>query len=157
MESCRDWYVHFRVYWPVWSWCDCVWLIFKVTVIRKSIAPHQGPASSISFHVTVGLEHVELGTTIWVNPINSGGSMRWLLEECLTRTNRRRAYIKRSFTWSRSFYLLQFERDGVNICRRVSNFVNLQFLNEKFQYRIGRDNYRLFQNQRRHYLLITSF
>ena len=23
-RSCRDWYVQFTFYWPIWSWCDCV-------------------------------------------------------------------------------------------------------------------------------------
>ena len=37
---CRDNNIHLRVRWPIWSWCDCVWLTFKVIVFRESIAPH---------------------------------------------------------------------------------------------------------------------
>ena len=57
-RSCRDWHIHFSFYWPIWSWCDCVWCIFKLIVICESIAPHLSPVSSICLHVAVSLECV---------------------------------------------------------------------------------------------------
>ena len=39
-RSCRDGDIHYRVHWPIWSWCACVWVICKMIIIFEGIAPN---------------------------------------------------------------------------------------------------------------------
>ena len=41
---------------PVWSWGYCIACRPKIVVIREGVAVNQGPASPVSFHVTVNLK-----------------------------------------------------------------------------------------------------
>ena len=70
---------------PVWYWCDCVRTSHEKLIISKGVAPHQSPASSISVHITVSLERIGMGPTIWINPINPRRRKRKLTSQGLAR------------------------------------------------------------------------
>ena len=54
-----------------------------MSVVSKGIAPYECPVSSISIHVTVSLESVDLGSIMGIDPINTPS--RILFEESLAR------------------------------------------------------------------------
>ena len=54
-----------------------------MSVVSKGIAPYECPAPSISIHVTVSLESVDLGSIMGVDPLNTRSGI--LFEESLAR------------------------------------------------------------------------
>ena len=39
-RSCRDKNIHVLIYFPIWSWCDCVQFTREMIVIEECIAPN---------------------------------------------------------------------------------------------------------------------
>ena len=54
-----------------------------MSVVSKGIAPYECPVPSISIHVTVSLESVDLGSIMGIDPINTRSGI--LFEEGLAR------------------------------------------------------------------------